>query len=244
MESVPFDLSAVPDRAGTVQAALQGAAGRIELLVDRPVGSARGVALITHPQPVLGGSPRHKVPHRLARAVQQSGWIAVRPAFRGVDGSEGVYDEGRGETEDVLLVARAIRAQAGLPLALVGFSFGAFVAGHASAALGAAGEPADVTALAGMPVGTVPAGRYYAAPELAPDALLVHGERDEMAPLASLMDWARERTHPIVVIPGADHFFSGRIDRLVQCVTDRLRLRLADSLSPPRAPRSVRPDGR
>ncbi len=80
-----------------------GPAGDIDILIDAPVQTPRGIALITHPQPLLGGSPRHKIPHRLAHALRDDGWLAVRPAFRGVGRSAGQYDHGDGESEDMLL---------------------------------------------------------------------------------------------------------------------------------------------
>ncbi|EWM46146.1 hydrolase of the alpha/beta superfamily [Bordetella holmesii 35009] len=102
-----------------------GPAGDIDILIDAPVQTPRGIALITHPQPLLGGSPRHKIPHRLAHALRDDGWLAVRPAFRGVGRSAGQYDHGDGESEDMLALVHALRdASPTLPLALVGFSFG------------------------------------------------------------------------------------------------------------------------
>jgi alpha/beta superfamily hydrolase len=197
-------------RGGTVL--MEGSAGMIELVVDQPANSPRGLAIIAHPQPLLGGSATHKVPQVLARALQEQGWLAVRPNFRGVGASEGVHDSGIGETEDVLVVVARLRAMhPALPLALVGFSFGAFVQSRAALELAQGNTPAQRVVLAGLPVGDVAGERHYATGKAVPETLIVHGENDERAPLGALLDWARPQSHPIVVVPGADHFFSGKL---------------------------------
>jgi alpha/beta superfamily hydrolase len=76
--------------------------GRIEILFDVPDAAPRAVAVIAHPHPLLGGSAEHKVPAILARGLRDDGWVALRPNFRGVGGSEGVHDEGMGEVDDLV----------------------------------------------------------------------------------------------------------------------------------------------
>ncbi|HEY9094262.1 MAG TPA: alpha/beta hydrolase, partial [Hydrogenophaga sp.] len=85
---------------------LAGPAGALELAIDRSEGESRGVAVIAHPHPLFGGTMTNKVVQTLARAFVLAGWTAVRFNFRGVGGSEGAYDEGRGELEDLLAVVR------------------------------------------------------------------------------------------------------------------------------------------
>jgi len=194
---------------------IQGPAGVIEVVVDAPVDPPLGIAVVAHPQPLLGGTAKHKVPHVLARALHDEGWLAVRPNFRGVGGSEGAHDHGIGETEDVLALIRQVRAtHPTLPLALVGFSFGAFVQSRVARRLADAGEAPYRVVLAGLPVGEVEGGRRYAPEAPLTDTLIVHGENDERVPLRALLDWARPLSQPIVVIPGADHFFTGRLPAL------------------------------
>lgn len=203
---------------------IDGPAGRIELLVDMPASKPLGIALLGHPQPLLGGSARHKISQFLARGLQAEGWIAVRPNFRGVGTSEGAHDEGAGESEDMTWLCRELRGTfARLPLALVGFSFGAFVLAWTAHALAQSGMPADRVVLAGFPVGSVEGQRHYAPPPPAPETLIVHGERDERVPLQSVMDWCREQDHPLMVMPGADHFFAGRLPALRSLVLGHLR---------------------
>ncbi|RDK11744.1 alpha/beta hydrolase [Cupriavidus lacunae] len=208
---------AVP--SGTEKIELGGEAGPIEMLVDRPAGATRGVAVVAHPHPLLGGAATHKVPHQLAKALVARGYLTVRPNFRGVEGSAGEHDQGSGEARDMLAVVAHLRAaHPGLPLALAGFSFGAFVMANVAATLAAQSVPIRHLVLAGTPYGTVKAHRSYDTPAVPADCLVVHGERDERAELGALFDWARPQALPVVVVPGADHFFTGKLPLLVRIV--------------------------
>jgi uncharacterized protein len=206
-------------------ALLEGPAGAIEVVFDLPAAPPRGVAIVAHPQPLLGGTAMHKVPHVLARGLCEAGWLVARPNFRGVGRSAGVHDTGQGESEDLIGLSDWLReGQPGLPLALIGFSFGAFVQARVSDALARRGIPAFRTCLAGMPSGTVDGGRHYDPPAPLADALVVHGEQDERVPLSAVLDWARPMAQPIVVVPGADHFFTGRLPVLRSLVLAHVRL--------------------
>jgi len=114
--------------SATQKISLQGGAGPIEALLDAPTGAPRGTVVIAHPHPLFGGTMTNKVVQTLARAFVQTGWRAVRFNFRGVGASAGVYDEGRGEAADMLEVVRQVAPEG--PLAVAGFSFGAFVTSH------------------------------------------------------------------------------------------------------------------
>lgn len=213
----------LPAGARTETRLIPGPAGPLELLIDRPATSRVGVAIITHPQPLLGGTPRHKIPHRLAHGVRDAGWLAIRPSFRGVGASAGVYDHGLGEADDILAVVRAVRAEApDTPLALIGFSFGAYALAHAIRALADQAAAPAAAILAGLPVGAVEGDRVYDTPPLPADVVLIHGESDTQAPLAPLLAWARPTSHPIIVVPGADHFFSHSQDLLLSLVLAHL----------------------
>lgn len=191
---------------------LDGPAGQMEVVFDVPKAAAQGIAIVAHPQPLLGGSAMHKVPQVLARGLCDARWLVARPNFRGVGRSAGAHDEGRGETEDVLALCHRLRgAYPGLRLLLAGFSFGAFVQARVARTLADRGAPAWRVCLAGMPFGEVEGGRRYDTPDGIPDALVVHGEHDERVPLQAVLDWARPQAQPVVVIPGADHFFTGRL---------------------------------
>ena len=205
--------------ATTRTLSLQGQAGHIEALLDEPAeGPVQGTAVIAHPHPLFGGTMQNKVVQTLARAFVQSGWRAVRFNFRGVGASEGSYDEGQGEAEDMCLVIAQVAPEG--PLALAGFSFGAFVTSHVVHALGDQRPPQQLVL-----VGTA-ASRFEVAP-LAPDlherCLVLHGEQDDTVPLASVMDWARPQSLPITVIPGSEHFFHGQLPLLKSLVVRHLR---------------------
>lgn len=204
--------------AQTESLAMTGPAGRLELAIDRPAGEPLGTAVIAHPHPLHGGTLTNKVVQTLARACVLAGYTAVRFNFRGVGQSEGAYDDGRGELDDLLAVIDA-QAAAG-PLCLAGFSFGAFVTSHAAARLHAS---RDIQRL--VLIGTA-ASRFDVAPvagELHTRALVVHGEHDDTVPLSSVMDWARPQALPVTVVPGGGHFFHGQLPLLRELVLRHLR---------------------
>lgn len=197
---------------------IAGPTGVLELAIDRPTGDVRGTAVIAHPHPLHGGTMTNKVVQTLARACVLGGWTAVRFNFRGVGRSEGTYDEGRGELDDLLAVIEA-QAPSG-PLCLAGFSFGSFVTSHAAARLHAS---RDIQRL--VLIGTA-ASRFEVAPvdaELHGRTLVVHGERDDTVPLSSVMDWARPQSLPVLVVPGGGHFFHGQLPLLRDLVLRHLR---------------------
>jgi len=193
---------------------LAGVAGRIETVIDSPAGlfpdGPRGIALVAHPHPLYGGTLDNKVAQTLAKTFVELGWVAVRPNIRGVGASEGVHDHGEGETEDMIAVARQVSERyPGLPaagLVLAGFSFGAFIQTRVA-------RRVDVhrLVLVAPPSGLVGDERSYVTEDVPADTIVIHGEQDETVPLANVFDWARPQELPIVVIPGADHFFHRRL---------------------------------
>ncbi|MGE0558214.1 MAG: alpha/beta hydrolase [Burkholderiales bacterium] len=187
---------------------LDGPAGALETDINAPAEPPRGIALIAHPNPVQGGSKDNKVVTTLAKTFFGMGYIAARPNFRGVGASTGRFDEGNGETDDLLAVARHLRLQYGeLPLLLAGFSFGAFVQTRVVQALTAEKLVLVGPAVNRFPAATVPAG-----------TLVIHGEVDDVVPLAAVLDWARPQQLPVVVVPGGEHFFHGKLHLLADIV--------------------------
>jgi alpha/beta superfamily hydrolase len=204
--------------AQTERLEFTGPAGRIQLLRNAPESGSRGVAVIAHPHPLFGGTMDNKVVQTLARAFVQCGWTAVRFNFRGVGASQGSYDEGRGESEDFLSVVRELAPEG--PLALAGFSFGAFVTAQALQALwGTRDVRAAVlvgTAASRFPVPPLPAEAHERT-------LVIHGEADETVLLSSVFDWARPQSLPVTVVPGVEHFFHGQLPLLKNLVAHHLR---------------------
>jgi alpha/beta superfamily hydrolase len=187
---------------------VEGPAGAIETDLNDPGEKRRGVALIAHPNPVQGGTKDNKVVTTLAKAFYNLGYVTARPNFRGVGASGGSHDHGVGETEDLLAVAAYLRERYALSsLVLAGFSFGSFVQTRVAKRL-----QAEQIVLVG------PAVNRFPAETVSPDTLVVHGEHDDVVPLTAVLDWARPQQLPVVVVPGGEHFFHGRLNLLAQIV--------------------------
>lgn len=201
-----------------------GAAGNLEVIVENP-STAHGIALIGHPHPLFGGTNTNKVAQTLARTFVRLGYVALRPNFRGVGLSEGTHDEGRGETEDMLSVLEWARERFGhLPVVLGGFSFGAYVQTRVAKVLMEQQHPAQRLVLVGTAAGHVEGARHYETGAVAADTLVIHGSQDETVPLANVLTWAEPLEIPVVVVPGADHFFHRRL-HLIRDIIERAWVR-------------------
>ncbi|MFS0755628.1 alpha/beta hydrolase [Noviherbaspirillum sp. 1P10PC] len=197
---------------------IAGSVGTIECALDLPDSaqfpSPRGIALVAHPHPLYGGTMDNKVAQTLARAFVALGYATARMNFRGVGASAGVHDAGAGETDDMaLLLAHMRQRYPGLPAALSGFSFGTFVQAQLQKRLQEQGEPAERLVLVGAAAGK------WAMPDIPADTILIHGEQDDTIPLSAVLDWARPQDIPVIVIPGADHFFHRRLQHIKNLVT-------------------------
>ena len=197
---------------------LTGGAGRMECQLDLPADTPRGIALVAHPHPLYGGTMDNKVAQTLARTFAGLGYAVARFNFRGVGASEGVHDDGNGETDDMAVMLAHMQAEyPGLPVALSGFSFGTFVQARLQQRLIAEGRPAERLVLVGTAAGKWP------MPEVPADTILIHGEVDDTITLAQVFDWARPLDLPVIVIPGADHFFHRKLGHIKQLVTQLWR---------------------
>lgn len=184
--------------------------GRMETVIDDPGESRKGLLLIAHPHPLQGGSMENKVVHTIARVATDHDFVAVRPNFRGVGMSEGEYDHGQGETEDMLAILEFVsRNYPGLPWRLAGFSFGAYVQQRV-----AQRTEADCVLL------VAPAVNLYAFDPPVPGTTLIHGDLDEVVPYPEALAWASQHDVPLTVIPGSDHFFHGKLVELKQAVSE------------------------
>ncbi len=197
--------------------AIDGPAGSLEALLEWPAPAGpgvRAVGVVCHPHPLFGGAMTNKVVHTVARAFREHGAPTLRFNFRGVGASGGQYDEGRGETEDLLaVVAWAARRLPGTPLWLAGFSFGSWVALRALDRL----APQCLVTVA------PPVGRwdFGALPTPRCPWLVVQGDRDELVDSQAVAAWAEATgAHPrLEVLEGADHFFHGRLHDLRDVVS-------------------------
>jgi alpha/beta superfamily hydrolase len=188
---------------------LQGGAGLMEGLIDMPAGTPKGIALVAHPHPLYGGTMENKVAQTLARTFVALGYIAARINFRGVGASEGVHDHGHGETDDMMILYQhMVQRFPGLPVSLSGFSFGTFVQSHLAQRLATAGTPAERLVLVGT------AAAKWQIANVPADTILIHGENDDTIPLIDVLDYARPQDIPVIVIPGADHFFHRKLGHI------------------------------
>ena len=192
-----------------------GAVGNIEVILEVPPQPLTGIALVAHPHPAGGGANTNKVVHTLAKTFLHLGYAALRPNFRGVGRSEGTHDEGVGEGDDLMATLdfahERFDPQHKLPVALAGFSFGAYCQTHLARRLAVAGRPAKRLVLVGTAAGFVEGTRHYDTEAVPADTILIHGAADSTVPLANVLAWAAPQDLPVVVIPGADHFFHRRL---------------------------------
>ena len=199
--------------ASLTRVMIEGPAGAIETDVNDPGGARHGIALIAHPNPLHGGTKDNKVVTTLAKVFFALGYVAARPNFRGVGASAGSHDEGRGETEDLIAVAGELAHRFGkLPLLLAGFSFGGYVQTRVAQRLSARSLVLVGPAVERFPAATVPR-----------DTLVIHGELDDVVPLAAVLEWARPQSLPVVVVPGGEHYFHGRLNLLAEIVVRYFR---------------------
>ena len=206
---------------------LRGPAGVLEAAVGVPEATEarRGTAVICHPHPQHGGTMHNKVVTIIERALRESGLATVTFNFRGVGASQGSYDDGNGETQDLIAVAtwvQQVRPDAALWLA--GFSFGSYVALRAAAAL-------PVRQLISV---APPVGRWDFAALAAPPCpwLVVQGEQDEVVDADAVYAFVAAQDPPptLVRMPETSHFFHRRLMDLRGAIKNGVRANL-----PPRA---------
>ena len=195
---------------------LSGPAGDLESILEVPADDVVvGAAVICHPHPQHGGTMHNKVAHTLARAFVRSGFAALRFNFRGTEGSSGSYDNGVGELDDALAALDWLAGQyPQLPLWLGGFSFGAAIAIRA-----ALERPVD-----GL-VSVAPAVyRFAGGFEKQPECpwLVIQGDEDELVEIDETITWFNDLSPgpELLVLPGAEHFFHGRLNDLRTAVME------------------------
>ncbi|MEO6154798.1 MAG: alpha/beta fold hydrolase [Thermomonas sp.] len=187
---------------------IAGAAGRIEAALDHPDADPRPLlAIICHPLPTEGGSMHNKVVTMTARALRESGATTLRFNFRGVGQSEGAFDDGDGELDDLRAVADWAMAQhPEKVLWLAGFSFGAWISLRAADQL-----KAQLLLLIAPPV-----GRSWSFDDIALPAcpwLVIQGDDDEVVDAQAVHTWIESLPMPpqLVRMPGAGHFFHRKL---------------------------------
>jgi alpha/beta superfamily hydrolase len=188
---------------------LDGPAGALETAIDLPdadVPTVPAIAVVCHPLSTDGGSLHNKVVTMAARAVRELGVATVRFNFRSVGQSEGAFDHGEGELDDLTAVVRWVRSQRpDAVLWLIGFSFGAYVSLKASATL----QPQVLVSIA------PPTGRAWDFDDVQPPPrwLVVQGEADEIVDPQSVFNWldSLDAPHTLVRMPDTSHFFHRKL---------------------------------
>jgi alpha/beta superfamily hydrolase len=201
---------------GEQRTLIDGPVGELEIALNVPETAARSIALIAHPHPLQGGTLDNKVVQTLAKTFAALGYVAVRLNFRGAGRSKGSFDEGMGETDDAMAALAFARSQFGEvsanPPVLAGFSFGSYVQTRVARSI----APERM-----LLVG--PAVKRFAVEHVPEDTIVIHGEQDDVVPLADVLAWARPQQLPVIVFPGCGHFFHGRLVRLQRVVTGMWR---------------------
>jgi uncharacterized protein len=202
---------------------LRGPAGALEAYaaVPEPTCARRGTAIICHPHPQHGGTMHNKVVTIVERALRESGLATVTFNFRGVGASAGSFDDGRGETDDLLAVAQWVQGvRAGDALWLGGFSFGSYVAQRAAQSL-----PLRQLISVAPPV-----SRWDFAALAAPACpwLVIQGETDEVVDAAAVYKFVAAQAHPptLVRMPETGHFFHRRLMDLRGAIKNGVRANL------------------
>jgi uncharacterized protein len=201
---------------------IPGPVGRLEALLEPPViapgGRERAAVVFAHPHPLHGGTMHTKAVYRATKALASFGCAVLRFNFRGVGKSEGMFDNSVGELDDFRAGLDFMAADyPDTELWAAGFSFGAYIA------LTAGARDARVTTL----IGIAPALQMYDFSEVRTSPkpkYFVQGERDEICPLPYMQAFFVELSEPkrLVVVPGATHLFTGRIEELGRAIVAML----------------------
>jgi len=211
-------MTGLPNRLQTL--CIPGPAGNLESLLVEGQPEARYAALVCHPHPKGGGTMHNKVVYRAAKVMHELGLTTLRFNFRGTGLSQGEHDEGRGEQEDVRAALDWLHARYGLPVLVVGFSFGAYVS------LRACCRDADVPAsnacvpgLAALGLPVEAEGRGYSYSFLSTctfPKLFLSGGADQYGPTETLERIVAMAAEPktLVIVPEADHFFAGKLEQM------------------------------
>lgn len=202
---------------------LSGPAGMLECIADvpKPTHARPATAVLCHPHPQHGGTMRNKVVTIMERALRESGLATVRFNFRGTGDSEGTFDDGNGETDDLLAVVEWVRrVRPDSDLWLGGFSFGAYVALRAAQDL-----PVRLLITIAPPV-----ERYGFDKLMPPNCpwLLVQGDEDDVVSPEAVFQWVEglDQKPDLVVMEGSGHFFHRRLMDLRGLIKNHVQPRL------------------
>jgi alpha/beta superfamily hydrolase len=200
------------------QREVTGPAGRLEVRVDTPEGPPRAIAIVAPPNPQLGGTMQDRVVHYATLGLRRLGCVVWRFNFRGVGLSQGAFDHGVGERDDLrAVIDAAVAATPETPVWAVGYSFGSWIATEVGA------EDRRVTTLVAI---APPVNGYDFAGlrDSAKPKFLIHGERDELSPVKAVRLFYGSLHEPreLIVIDDANHVFDGHASEIADAVVDLL----------------------
>lgn len=205
---------------------IEGPSGKLQAITNCPQNAPEeggNVSIVCHPHSLMGGTMNNKVVHTVTRARRDLGHRVVRFNFRGVEKSDGEYDDGIGEQDDLLAVIDWVRSiRPGDRIWLAGFSFGSFVAASGCGKAVKRGDPIDHLLL------IAPAVENYDFSVLThfdcPMAM-IYGDEDEVVDSSAIGKWAETVSSPskVFCLPGAGHFFHGRLNEVKSIVQEQLQ---------------------
>jgi alpha/beta superfamily hydrolase len=201
---------------------LAGPAGELEAVLNEGTPDARFAALLCHPHPLGGGNLHNKIVYHAMKVLNEAawglGWPVLRFNFRGTGLSQGTHD-GEAETGDVLAGMDWLEREFHLPLIVAGFSFGAAMALRACSLPGTKHHDVRALIALGLPITTRDSAYDYSCLQnLTTPKLFLSGDRDQFAPAKQLIQVTASAAEPkrLILIPGADHFFTDRLEPM-QC---------------------------
>lgn len=204
---------------------IDGPAGKLQAITTCPQNAAEvggNVTIVCHPHSLMGGTMNNKVVHTVTRARRDLGHRVLRFNFRGVEKSAGQYDHGLGEQEDLLAVVDWVRAaRPDDRIWLAGFSFGSFVSASACARAIERGDPVEHLLLIAPAVVNYAFDRLTSFP--CPMAM-IYGDEDEVVDATEIHNWFETVTSAkqVFCLPGAGHFFHGRLTEVKQIVQEQI----------------------
>jgi alpha/beta superfamily hydrolase len=182
-------------------------------------GESPKAVVISHPHPLYGGNMHNVVVGLLAQTFKELGWTTLRFNFRGVGRSQGDFDQGQGDKDDVSAAVAYLKELNKGPVVLAGYSFGAWV--NARAAL-------DLPEVAGSILVSPPQAMmdFSFLKDDSKTRLVIAGERDDYGPVEEIMEIVEKMnpSPPVKIIPGADHFFSGSTGELAKALESAMRI--------------------
>jgi len=195
---------------------INGPAGKLEALLEEPEDvSPNHAALVCHPHPQHGGTMHNKVVYRIARGLRRAGAVVLRFNYRGVNMSEGEYDNGIGETDDARVALDVLRSRyPQLPFSLAGFSFGSRIILQ----LGCETPGVSRLIAAGFPASSANTDRQLGQCDL--PRVYIQSTNDEFCALAAMETYfaGLKGEKQLIWVEARDHFFSGALDEFEETV--------------------------